>query len=672
MKPTQHSTSPITACILLIVLLVACIPASQQPTGLPQPSQAPALPTTVVTAAPTKQLEPTPVIPAARGTALPPIFETISVSSAFSMTLLAEWKVSYQPLPTLFFSPDSSLLVRDDQVWRVMDGADIENESAEALAQSQKFNFLTPISSDGRLSVDVDEWGLKIQRRAKPGELYYDLRGISKAYFMPDNLYLMVVFQDGHVWLVALKSIEHDLLDLDRGATLYEYDLAPYLDFNINAVGQTSKVLITPDHSMLVFLMQDKSIHFFRISDLSHVVTITSTSQPQELAINSNATLLATSAGKLIQLWDIKTGKKLLEINEHKQSIRAMAFSPNGRLFASLVDGWVYIWGIAPRLPYAAAHATITALAASSPTPAAIQPVFPQPTPMPTNSIPLYAEDLPLAWPVQMPSPDQINEVKNCDLDSLAAARYPASLMYWEIPFTYTPENACDLAVLALAYLQHEPNSRIISDNGKKAFIQTLLHNPAFAFHKKLIYPYYSSFELVKAPPFTQQPIQSVVLDYQWWGMGDPSNVAYHIEIRQANLMQEKVSAAIRQQQGETITQFTREISTTLVQSFSTALTDLLPVQSQAQFDVCTDNTPDWQVKITFADGAQITLNTLRSNLISFGGPWQTRIDGQDYIQFSDALSRAFYSLFYQLELIPGQPYATYCHDIDPLSLVYP
>jgi hypothetical protein len=59
--------------------------------------------------------------------------------------------------------------------------------------------------------------------------------------------------------------------------------------------------------------------------------------------------------------------------------------------------------------------------------------------------------------------------------------------------------------------------------------------------------------------------------------------------------------------------------------------------------------------------------------MLTAGGPWQTVIEEQNYIQFSAEFLIALDKLIQRLGLEYGQPAGMYCNaDTDVLDLVYP
>jgi hypothetical protein len=96
------------------------------------------------------------------------------------------------------------------------------------------------------------------------------------------------------------------------------------------------------------------------------------------------------------------------------------------------------------------------------------------------------------------------------------------------------------------------------------------------------------------------------------------------------------------------------------IQTLASALTDLLPIKNKFELTPCSDNYPNWAVKLTFADKTILRLAT-DSNFLSTGGPWFTEIKDQNYIQFSPAFAKVLGELCTSLGLPTGQPVAMAC-----------
>ena len=97
------------------------------------------------------------------------------------------------------------------------------------------------------------------------------------------------------------------------------------------------------------------------------------------------------------------------------------------------------------------------------------------------------------------------------------------------------------------------------------------------------------------------------------------------------------------------------------VQELALGLDNLLPIDFGTPLVYCTDNFPEWSVVLTFEDGSKLDLES-SSNFVFFGGPWQTQIDGQTYLQYSDAFATRLKKLIDQLGLPTGEPEGMYCN----------
>lgn len=257
-----------------------------------------------------------------------------------------------------------------------------------------------------------------------------------------------------------------------------------------------------------------------------------------------------------------------------------------------------------------------------------------------------------LEWPVLPLTDEQVTSVAECDFERLASSRYPDTLGMDELASTYAPESACDWAVLALAYAERTEHEESLPESAKEAFGEAVTQNAGYALATPIFYEYFGSISLVEPPPFADQSITRAEIFYDWGGLGQ--KVSYSIKITQADA-DPKVSVKPRR-----LATSRPEIDSCLVQALAPALSDWLPVDSQFTLLPCTDNYPDWSVSLTFADGTTLDV-TSNSNFMGAGGPWQTSIDGQDYVQYSPAFAKALLDLIQALELPLGQPAGMTC-----------
>ncbi|MEW6494108.1 MAG: hypothetical protein AB1589_16585 [Cyanobacteriota bacterium] len=271
-------------------------------------------------------------------------------------------------------------------------------------------------------------------------------------------------------------------------------------------------------------------------------------------------------------------------------------------------------------------------------------------------------KSLPLEWSMLPLTTEQLAAVRDCNIAKLESDRYSEKLAVRELLQVYTPNSACDWAVLAWAYAkrtkQNEQNeNKLLLEEGKQALERAIAENPGFVFAAPIFYSYFGQISLVKPPPFAQQEITTVKIQYGWGGLGNP--VKYTVNISQANTKPVVSGTVQGRLAGEQ--QISGNIDKKLVQALAPALSDLLPIDSQFNMLACTDNYPDWSVLLTFKDGTTLELVTQGSTLMYAGGPWQTKIDQQNYMQFSPAFFQSLASLVEALKLPWGEPMGMAC-----------
>jgi hypothetical protein len=273
--------------------------------------------------------------------------------------------------------------------------------------------------------------------------------------------------------------------------------------------------------------------------------------------------------------------------------------------------------------------------------------------------------ELPLTWPLRAPSPIQVQEARDCDIAGLVSERYPQRIGIDELASTYTTQSACDWAVLSVAYAGRAGEGEPPAPEGRAAFARATALNPAYALASPVLFAYFGTPTFVEEPPVTQQPITQVSLNYHWSGLGD--EVAYDVSILAAD--SEPVAAGTVN--GEP---YQSHPPRDIVQGFSVALTDLVPIEKPLELIVCYDNYPDWSVALTYADGTQLELVTNGSNVFNAGGPWQVTIDGQDYMQYSTIFMIALAEVIEVMDLPWGQPAGMSCSGLEDslLNLAFP
>lgn len=300
-------------------------------------------------------------------------------------------------------------------------------------------------------------------------------------------------------------------------------------------------------------------------------------------------------------------------------------------------------------------------------------------------AIPVLAQDAtptaeeivyPFVFPVSAPGNAQILEAVDCDLAAQGGDE-PAQA-------TRPPKpSACELALQALGMAAARPEDSVPSDEELALLTKVIASNSALPFDLELLRWYFGAMPLVAPPAFTENAVTELHITYNFAGLG--GSAYYVIDITNAD--EEPVvtgraeannsfgeSGATDQPPTPTAAQ---ELSGTVdkeaLQAFGPALRDLLPIGQQFTSTPCWDYYPDWVVTVTFADGTEVEMVTNDSNVLGIGGPWQTEIEGQNYMQYSGAFSGAIIDLFAALDLEFGQTAAMGCGGMsNPLEDAFP
>lgn len=278
---------------------------------------------------------------------------------------------------------------------------------------------------------------------------------------------------------------------------------------------------------------------------------------------------------------------------------------------------------------------------------------------------------LPAAWPFPTPSSDQIARARECQSVYLQSELYPP----YELQATPTSQpgtdDACSAAnaayIMALQAAEQDPLSEDLPAAGIEAFERTVQENPAFLFHEDLFYAYFGVIPLVEAPPVSAQSISEATIHYTWWGLGG-DELEYNVTVTQGDSTPRVEVTTIH---GPRIPSAAPSLGVETIQALAPALTDLIPAPGGLAILRCTDNNPDWDLRLHFADGSIVTATTNGSNFFPFGGPWQVEISGQPYVQISSALAKAVYELVTQMQLPLGQPAAMSCFPVPVFDQVY-
>lgn len=274
----------------------------------------------------------------------------------------------------------------------------------------------------------------------------------------------------------------------------------------------------------------------------------------------------------------------------------------------------------------------------------------------------------------EAPTPEQIEEARMCAIEGLAQELY-GELTLDELAEADAPETPCEWAALAFAYSEVLGEGVDLTDEAKAAFANAVQGNPALAFTPSLLFVYVGEVDLVESP-FAGMTITEMEIDYHYSGIGN--TIAYTVRITEADSDEPVVEIELESEYGYDETpevrdeQLTTTIDPELVAAFGEGLTDLLPTADSFDSVPCWDNYPDWTVTLTFEDGTEQVIRTYESNFFFVGGPFQTEIDGQHYVQYSFDFIDPLIALTEALELPLGTTAAMGCGGLEPFEDAYP
>ncbi len=275
-------------------------------------------------------------------------------------------------------------------------------------------------------------------------------------------------------------------------------------------------------------------------------------------------------------------------------------------------------------------------------------------------------------FPLPAPSDAQIQEAYDCELPIEADTidLTPSTLNIDDM-------SACELAIEAIKLAVPSREAGDMPDAAKDMLVKAITGNPAMAQKLAMLVYFFGKVNLVSPPDFTDQPITQVKISYGFFGLGN--SVAYDLTIDNADSIP-VVSGDIF---NDALTDKAKDDGSTelrvstlepeLLQAFAPALRDWMPIGEYFNIINCFDYYPDWEITLTFEDETEITLTTDGSNIIGLGGPYQTTIDEQAYMQHSAAIEDVLIPIFEALELPFGQTQATTCGGIDdPIFSAFP
>jgi hypothetical protein len=270
--------------------------------------------------------------------------------------------------------------------------------------------------------------------------------------------------------------------------------------------------------------------------------------------------------------------------------------------------------------------------------------------------------------------------VKECDLDW--RKRYPENMSIPALRDAFEPVTAFDWAILAVAYAARVGEGEPPPTGGQLAYQTAARMNPAFAYTLQVLDPY-AETPLVGAPEFTRHPLIGLRIREQWSGGIGVEIYAFDFEISitKANSAAPVVTgtkrvfdakSTVRDLESVTPEKIATTIDPALVKAVGKSLSNLLSVDNPLSLVPCTDNYPDWEATLEYADGTLVRLATYRSNVYFAGRPWQVLFGRERYVQFSPEFVLAVYGVMEALNLPRGETAAQNCGGIDdPLDIAF-
>ena len=304
----------------------------------------------------------------------------------------------------------------------------------------------------------------------------------------------------------------------------------------------------------------------------------------------------------------------------------------------------------------------MVAAACGSRAPEPARPAPPAPAPAPVaianRAPPGAAAGALLPWPVAPFTASQIADATGCQVEKLAKDRYPKDAAIDALATAYARKDGCDEAALAEACAERLEENAEPPTSCVDAYRAAVRVNPAFAVIGNLAGAYFGKTALVDPPPLARRAVASVVIEYQWGGLGDA--VDWHLSVS-ALAHAPKVDASGSSAQP---VKDAGEVAKRAA-ALGGALGNFLPIPKPLHAVRCFDNYPDWKVTLAFDDGSRLELATHGSNLLGVGWPWQIELGGITYMQLAPSFAQAIRELVHASGQPFGQPMGMTCHGYD-------
>ncbi len=105
-----------------------------------------------------------------------------------------------------------------------------------------------------------------------------------------------------------------------------------------------AQVAWAPNGEAIVAGISADSVTLFDPVNLAKIRSMPLNGVVQSVTISPDSTMIATGAGKVVQIWELKTGKPLATFEGHERLITSVCFSLDNRLIASAGSRTMHIW----------------------------------------------------------------------------------------------------------------------------------------------------------------------------------------------------------------------------------------------------------------------------------------------------------------------------------------
>ena len=234
----------------------------------------------------------------------------------------------------LVYSPDGRTLISSGEsgairVWDAETGELVRllpghPERVRGLAMSPDGRLIASSSTDGSVNV----WDYREGRLLHTFTNHVG-KWVRAVAFSPDGRFLVPAAYDGRlsIWDSASGKVVRTMPTL----------------------GRTGGVLFTPDGRFIVTASREETaplIQFFDVETGKVGLTLNHSNLLVDIAISRDGRWLASGRGEgLVRLWELPAGRLVRTIQSPtKETVEAVAISPNGRILAAAVGKVVYLW----------------------------------------------------------------------------------------------------------------------------------------------------------------------------------------------------------------------------------------------------------------------------------------------------------------------------------------